>query len=239
MRQLNSDIRQLEKILGYEFRDPALLERAVTHSSRANELTGRPQDGNERLEFLGDAVLEEIMSTRLYHSLPGDSEGRLSKLRASIVCERSLSMAAKAMEINQFLRLGHGEELTGGRYRDSIVSDCLEAIFGAVFLDGGSEAAGMVIDRVLSDTVRKGMEGRLAKDAKTELQELLQRDGVSACDIEYVITGESGPDHNKLFEAAVSAGGKELGRGCGKSKQAAQAAAASVALDKLGSPAQR
>ncbi|MBR0139674.1 MAG: ribonuclease III [Firmicutes bacterium] len=227
---MNSDVRELEKIIGYEFKDAGLLEQAVTHSSRANELTGRPSDGNERLEFLGDAVLEEIMSTRLFKSLPGWSEGRLSKLRAAIVCEKSLSDAAKALNINDFIRLGRGEELTGGRDRDSIVSDCLEAIFGAVFLDGGHGAACRVIDRILSSTVEKGMEGKLAKDAKSELQELLQARGVKGCDIEYVIVGESGPDHDKLFEAAVLAAGQELGRGCGRSKQSAQAAAAAAAL---------
>ncbi len=236
---MNSSAKDLEKIIGYEFRDAALLERALTHSSRANELSGDPQDGNERLEFLGDAVLEEIVSTWLYLCLPEDPEGRLTKLRASIVCERSLSQASKALGLNEFLRLGHGEELSGGRDRDSIVSDGLEALFGAVFLDGGHEAAGSVIRTVLSDTVKKGLEGRLFRDAKTELQEVLQKQGVSGCDIEYVITGESGPDHNKLFEAAVCSSGRELGRGCGRTKQAAQAAAASAALESMSGRGQR
>lgn len=228
---MNNDLTQLEEIIHYQFKNKELLAQAVTHSSRANELTGNPFDGNERLEFLGDAVLEEIMSACLFFGLPDKPEGVLTKLRAAIVCEPSLATAAKNLRLNDFIRLGKGEEHTGGRDRDSIVSDCLEAIFGAVFLDGGRDAAKQVIELVLSEIARMAIEGKLSKDAKTDLQEYLQKKG--STQIQYRITGESGPAHNKEFEAEVSADGVVLGTGVGKSKQAAQTAAAAQALAKL------
>ena len=229
---MNSDYRELEALIGYTFRNSVLIERALTHTSRANELSLGHLASNERLEFLGDAVLEEVISSFLYVSLPEKEEGSLTKLRASVVCERSLAMAARKISLDEFIRLGRGEELSGGRQRDSIVSDCLEAVFGAVFLDGGREAAAKVIEKVLTENVRLAMEGRLSKDAKTELQELVQKNGPVS--IEYRIIAESGPDHAKLFEAAVLINGEELGRGKGRSKQSAHVAAAEAALKRLG-----
>ncbi len=221
-------LSEIEDILGYAFADRKLLTTALTHSSRANELTGDPADGNERLEFLGDAVLEEEMSVWLYRRLPDSPEGRLTKLRAQIVCEKALASVSRSLGLNGFLRLGKGEELSGGRERDSIIADGVEALIGAVFLDGGQEAARALIGRLFSQKAEDAISGRLPKDSKSELQEHFQALGEEHP--EYEITGESGPAHAKVFEAAVYQNGKLLGRGKGLSKQAAQTAAAEDAL---------
>ena len=228
---MDIDHRELEELIGYTFKNSVLIERALTHTSRANELMKSHLESNERLEFLGDAVLEEIVSSCLYFGLPEKEEGALTKIRASLVCERSLASAARKIGLERFIRLGKGEELSGGRQRDSIVSDCLEAVFGAVFLDGGRDAARSVIEKILSGNAHLAALGRLSTDAKTELQELVQKNGPVS--IEYRILSESGPDHAKQFEAAVFVNGEELGTGFGRSKQSAHAAAAEAALKKL------
>jgi len=222
---LNND---LEKILAYTFLNKEFLNQALCHSSYANEQTGDSFNGNERLEFLGDAVLEEVISAFLYSALPKATEGELSKIRAAIVCEKSLALAAKQKDIPKYIKLGKGEELCGGRNRDSIISDCVEAIFGAVFLDGGREAAKKVIESFLKENINLALCGRLSQDAKSELQEQLQKIGIN--NIVYNIINETGPAHNRYFEAAVLIGDKEIGRGEGKSKQSAQTQAAIKAL---------
>lgn len=222
----------VENILGYTFSDKKLLALALMHSSRANELSGNPLDSNERLEFLGDAVLEEIISIYLYRQMPDKLEGVLTKTRAQIVCEESLANAAMESGLNRYLMLGKGEETSGGHSRDSITSDGIEALIGAVYLDGGQNAARALIFRLLGAQIEMAMEGRLGSDAKTSLQEKLQTKG--SVSISYRIIDEEGPAHDKRFTAAVIVDGKEAGRGMGRSKQAAESAAASEALRNIG-----
>ncbi len=224
------ELNELEKIIAYSFVDKSLLLRAVTHSSFANEKLGNPAKGNERLEFLGDAVLGACMARYLYKAFPRRGEGELTKMRAAVVCEASLSAVGKKLGINEFLLLSHGEESGGGRDRNSIIADSVEAVIGAVYLDGGFDAACEVVENILSDTVRKCAEGKLPKDAKTTLQELLGRKGGSDSLIKYEISDESGPDHAKTFTAVVYIDGKAAGRGSGRSKKKAEQEAASDAL---------
>ncbi len=228
MSNLSDDIRELT---GYSFKDEALLVRAMTHSSRAYELTGSAFDGNERLEYLGDAVLELAMSRELYDRYPERDEGFLTKLRSSVVCEKSLSIMARRYGFDRMIRLGKGEERTGGRQKDALLADCAEAFFGAVYLDGGYEESVKVIMLLLRENIELAAAGRLYKDSKTRLQELLQARGIT--DIEYTITDETGPAHNRSFCASVSAGGSMLGEGSGKSKREAESRAADAALDKI------
>ncbi len=225
------EYQTIEKILGYEFADKELLERALTHSSFANEHTGNAFNGNERLEFVGDAVLDVVVGSYLYGRLPESPEGMLTKLRASIVCEKALGGVSFELGLNDFLLLGKGEERTGGRTRLSIAADGVEALIGAVFLDGGYGAAERTIRRILGKTIEEAVSGGLPTDAKSELQELLQSLGYSS--IKYEITGESGPEHDKSFEACVMADGSVLGRGSGKSKKDAESSAAAQALGRL------
>lgn len=227
-----SYLSRAEEIIGYSFRDRRLLNRALTHSSRANESSGRPGDGNERLEFLGDAVLELVMSEYLYERLPESPEGELIKTRSYIVCESSLAGICKGIGLNELLMLGKGAAQSGSAKRDSIAADLMEAVIGAVYLDGGQEAARDLIFRLLGTSADEAVSGRQIKDPKSKLQELIQAGGGE--DIRYEITGESGPDHNKTFEAAVYVAGEEYGRGSGPSKQTAQACAARAALARLG-----
>ncbi len=224
-------IGDAERILDYGFRNKQLLGLALMHSSMANELTGDALDSNERLEFLGDAILEEIVSIYLYRQLPDKLEGILTKTRAQIVCEGSLAAVAKKTGLNKLLQLGKGERSSGGSERDSIISDGIEALIGAVYLDGGQEAARALIFRLLGETIDLAIEGRLGRDAKSELQEKLQSRG--NVNIVYKIVDEDGPSHDKIFTAAVFVDGTETGRGTGRSKQLAEAAAAAKALDDL------
>ncbi len=227
------ELNKLEEIIGYSFRDKSLLQRAVTHSSYANERLGSPVEGNERLEFLGDAVLGTCVGLQLYRRYPDREEGFLTKMRASIVCERSLGNAGKKLGINRFLLLSKGEESGGGRQRISIIADCMEAIIGAAYLDGGFDAANAVVRTCLEETVLLCEIGRLPKDAKTALQELLSRRGADGGDpgIRYEILSETGPDHAKVFTSAVYAYGKIAGQGSGKSKKEAEQQAAAAALE--------
>ena len=222
---------EAEKIIGYEFKDISLLETAFTHSSYANDFLGDPRKGNERLEFLGDAILDAIVGKELFDRFPYESEGFLTKLRAEIVCEQSLGEAAIAYGLNEFLRLGNGEEGKGGRIRVSMAADAVEAVIAAVFLDGGYDAAAEFVLRLLGDTIDSAKQGELPGDYKTELQILCQKNGHA--DIQYKIIGETGPDHEKSFTAAVFIGGKQMGTGEGRSKKLAQADAAKQALKKL------
>lgn len=219
---------QLEQKIGYRFRNKKLLRQALTHSSYANEKKLGKLGCNERLEFLGDAVLELISSDVLYARFPQIPEGELTKKRASLVCEPSLAYCARQFGLPEYLLLGRGEDMTGGRMRDSIVSDATEALLGAIYLDGGFERARkFVLKFILNDIERK----QLFYDSKTILQELVQEDGKQP--VEYVLTGESGPDHNKQFEVEVRINGIPAGNGAGHTKKAAEQAAAYQALRKI------
>ena len=216
---------ELEKTVGYTFKDPKLLELALTHSSYAHEHYAGKRHDNERLEFLGDAVLELVSSDYLFHNYNEYPEGELTKLRASIVCEQSLAMCAEAISLGKYLRLGNGEDSTGGRLRASITSDAMEALIGAIYLDGGMQPAKAFIDRfILSDLEDK----RLFYDSKSNLQELIQ--GKLKKEFEYRLLEESGPEHDKTFVVEIDMEGECLGRGQGRTKKAAEQQAAYEAL---------
>ncbi len=225
------DLSKLEEILGYKFKNKDLLLQAVTHSSYANEVLGDAAKDNERLEFLGDAVLDMVVSNILFKSEYDKAEGVLTKLRASIVCERSLAKISRALGFNNYILLGRGEEQNGGRLRDSIAADCVEAILGAVYIDSGFNATSKVVRNLFKDAISDAEAGKLPRDSKTVLQEKLQ--SIGPCKIEYVLLSEEGPDHDKSFKFAVCADGKQIGEGFGKSKKEAQANAAEVALKGL------
>ena len=218
------DLAELCERAGYHFQNEKLLVTALTHTSYANEHRRQGCHHNERMEFLGDAVLELVSSEFLYNKYSKMEEGDLSKVRAGMVCEPSLAKCARDIGLPEFLRRGKGEEQMGGRQKDSIISDALEAFIGAIFLDGGfEEARSFVRAHILLDL----SEEDLFSDKKTVLQELLQAKGLSAS---YELIDESGPAHDKRFRIAVAAGGDVLGEGEGKTKKAAAQAAAEEAL---------
>lgn len=218
-------LKDLEKKTGYSFQNSQLLEQALIHSSYANEKRLGHLGCNERLEFLGDAVLELVSSEFLYKQYPEMPEGELTKLRASLVCEPTLAEDAEEIHLGDYLLLGKGEEATGGRKRASIVSDALEAVIGAIFLDGGFDAAKTFILRfVMNDVENK----RLFHDSKTMLQEMLQAQGRETA--VYELVQESGPDHDKRFTVEARLGTEVLGRGTGHSKKAAEQQAAYHAI---------
>ncbi|MDO4649814.1 MAG: ribonuclease III [Eubacteriales bacterium] len=222
------NLDNLENVMNYKFRDKTLLRHAMTHSSYANEKRLGKSGSNERLEFLGDAVLELVSSEFLYRKFPDLPEGALTKKRASMVCEPSLAYCAREIELPQYLLLGKGEEQTGGRDRDSIVSDATEALIGAIYLDGGFECARtFILNYILNDMENK----QLFFDSKTILQELVQGRGSQL--VEYKLLCEEGPDHNKRFTIGVSVNGEELGRGVGHTKKAAEQQAAYQAIQEL------
>ena len=219
------NLHELEKRIGYRFRDFSLLEHAMSHSSYANEKKKGHLGSNERLEFLGDAVLELVSSTFLFEKYRELSEGELTRKRASLVCEPSLAACARDCGVQQFLLLGKGEEMTGGRSRDSLVSDALEALIGAIYLDGGlANAKEFILRVVLSDVENR----ELFYDSKTILQELVQEHGNNP--LRYQLIREEGPDHNKMFTVEVSVEDKVLGVGSGHTKKAAEQAAAYEAV---------
>ena len=234
--QRHKEVKQMlrddiENIIGYRFKDVSLLTTALTHSSYANDFLGDPAKGNERLEFLGDAILDAVVGYELFRRFPDYNEGSLTKLRAEIVCESALSAAAVSAGLNRFLLLGKGEEQKGGRNRPSLVADAAEAFIAAVFLDGGIGSAAQVIDRLLGDTIQAAVKGDLPSDYKTDLQVFCQKNGKT--DIKYEIIDSHGPDHAKIFTAAVSIDGKRMGTGSGHTKKQAQAQAAKDALKAL------
>lgn len=217
----------LEKKIGYRFRNRLLLKEALTHSSAANE-KGHETKCNERLEFLGDAVLNLLVSRHLYDRVEELKEGQLSKLRATIVCERSLAELGKTLGLDGILHLGRGEELSGGRERPSIIADAVEALIGSIYLDGGFDAATSFVIANLETTIEKAFSGRLFRDYKTEIQELLQ--GQGKMEIDYRIDNEIGPDHDKTFFISLWNGEKKLGEGKGKTKKEGEQNAAKAAL---------
>ncbi|CUH92650.1 ribonuclease III [Herbinix luporum] len=228
-RKPKTSIALLEKKIDYHFNDSALLLQALTHSSYANEMRMNKENNNERLEFLGDAVLELVTSEYVFKSHNHLPEGDLTKLRASIVCEQSLSSCAKDLNIGDFLLLGKGEELSGGRHRESILSDALEAIIGAIYLDGGFTNAKEFVHKFILNNVE---HKELFFDSKTILQEIIQNDN-NKQKIRYKLISEEGPDHNKSFTIALYVGNEQYGCGIGKTKKAAEQEAAMQAIKKL------
>lgn len=226
---MNDDLQALMERMGYTFRDPSLLENALTHSSYANERRDGTRS-NERLEFLGDAVLGVIAATYLYTHEDSD-EGSLSKLRATIVCEKALSSYSQSLHVGECLRLGKGERASGGSTRDSILEDAFEAIVAAVFLDGGMVAARRFALPFLERELHSRRQKKF-KDYKTALQEIVQQ--TPEAHVEYVLVGESGPDHNKKFTAEVRLHSNVIGRGAGRSKKEAEQQAAREALQLMG-----
>ena len=222
-------LSELEAGLGYTFRDKSILENALTHSSYANENRERGLHDNERLEFLGDSILGFVVADYLYRSFPDKPEGELTRIRADLVCEKNLARAAATIRLGSFLLLGHGEEQGGGRKRDSIVSDAMESVIAASFMDGGFAAAKEIIDRLILSNIPKGRPRNF--DYKTAFQELVQRKKDQQ--IHYELTGESGPDHDKHFEVEVLLNGKAVGHGVGSSKKRAEQAAAEAAIEAL------
>lgn len=220
----------LEERLGYSFRNRALLETALTHSSYANENRASGIVCNERLEFLGDSVLGVTVADFLYRHFPDMPEGRMTRLRAELVCEQSLHRVALGLHLGDYLRLGKGEEHNGGRGRASILSDAVEAVIAAMYLDAGMETAAEFIHRCLLDDVR-AIETPSFTDYKTSLQELVQRHSGQV--LFYELVGEEGPDHAKTFRVQVCLNGEPLGRGTGRTKKEAEQTAAANALEAL------
>ena len=222
-----ADIKLFQEKIGYTFSNEALLRQALTHSSYANEKRMKKLSDNERLEFLGDAVLEIVSSEFLFHNYPNKPEGALTKLRASIVCEPTLALCTEEIELGNYIFLGKGEEQTGGRKRKSILSDALEAGIGAIYLDGGFANAKEFINKfILTDIEHK----HLFYDSKTILQEVVQ--GMHK-NLKYVLIDESGPDHNKSFSVDVLIGDDVISSGTGHTKKAAEQEGAYKALIKL------
>lgn len=219
---------ELEQRLGYTFRNRKLLEHALTHSSYANENRKDGLTSNERLEFLGDSVLGFVVASYLFETYPERPEGELTKLRAALVCEKSLAAAAAKLNLGAALLLGHGEEHSGGRKSSSITADAMESVLAAAYLDGGLEAASGIIHRLI---LSAGIPDLQDQDYKTRLQELVQREKNQQ--LSYQLTGESGPDHDKHFSVAVLLNDKVVGHGEGRSKKHAEQAAAAAAIEKL------
>jgi len=223
-------VDQLEKRLGYRFRQKSLLENALTHSSYANENKKNSHCSNERLEFLGDSVLGFVVAEYLYHRYPEKPEGELTRMRADLVCERSLAAVARSLQLGHSLRLGHGEMQSGGRQRDSILADAVESILAAAYLDGGFAAAAGIIDRHLLQECQSGPQRN--SDFKTALQELVQREKDRV--IQYQLISQSGPDHDKTFTVEVYLDSNRIGRGVGHQKKLAEQMAARDALSLFG-----
>lgn len=220
----------LEAKLGYVFHDRRLLENALMHSSYANENRAHGCTSNERLEFLGDSVLGMVTAARLYQLYPDMPEGKMSRLRAELVCEQSLHAVALELRLGDYIRLGHGEARNGGRARPSILADAVEAVIAAMYLDGGLEPA----RRFIFDHILTGLDGgqmHHVSDYKTDLQERVQRKPGQA--LEYTLCAECGPDHNKTFTMNVLLNGQEIGQGSGRTKKEAEQAAAKCALERL------
>ena len=223
-----SPLKQFEEIIGYHFSNQKLLQNALTHSSFSHENKGKYIPYNERLEFLGDSVLSLVVSRYLYENYPKLPEGDLSKVRAAVVCEQSLWQCAQEIELGYFLRLGHGEEMTGGRTRVSILADAFEALIAAIYLDAGLAQTREWVLGQLYDTIVAAVNGKRFKDFKTTLQELIQAVGNHT--ISYQVLSESGPDHQKSFFVQVLLDGVVCGEGEGNSKKKAEQAAAQDAL---------
>ncbi len=220
----------IEKNLKYTFKNKELLSTALTHSSYSNEKK-KGTESNERLEFLGDSVLSIITSEYLFKEYSHQPEGELTKLRAALVCEKSLCEISRELGIGECLKLGHGEEHTGGRQRPSILADAFEAMLAAIYLDSGMDSARSFVLPFIKEKL-KNIDSTSALDYKTTLQEIIQQNPEEQ--LEYRLTGESGPDHDKRFEVEVLLNSNIIGRGEGHSKKAAEQAAAKEALKLMG-----
>lgn len=221
------DLSILEQKIGYEFKDRTLLRQALTHSSFSNEQKINKMENYERLEFLGDAVLELLSSQFFFERYPSWKEGQLTRVRSSMVCEPALAFCARDIELQDFILLGKGEEATGGRGRDSIVSDVMEAVLGAIYLDGGFDEAKRFVHRfILSDLEQK----QLFYDSKSILQENVQKAGK---ELVYQLISETGPDHDKTFVIEAFIDGECVGTGTGRNKKSAEQQAAYAVLQKM------
>ena len=221
----------LETKLNYKFNNIKLLQNALTHTSYANEVRNGITS-NERLEFLGDSVLSIIVSEHIFKTFPNMPEGDLTRLRASLVCEKALCSFSRELELGKYLRLGKGEEKCGGRERDSILADAFEAVLAAIYLDGGMEAAKKHALNFVLRELEHHSEDDANKDYKTTLQEIIQRNPEES--VSYYLIGESGPDHDKSFEVEVRLNSNVIGTGIGKSKKQAEQMAAKQALKLMG-----
>ena len=222
-------LEKLQQSVGYKFKDERLIQRALTHTSYANECNEGHNKSNERLEFLGDSVLGIITAEHFYLNFKDLPEGELTKLRAATVCENSLSSFARQLGLGEYLLLGKGEMCTGGSDRPSILADAFEALIAAIYLDGGIEEAKKFVLKYVDKAVE---EHRGFKDYKTVLQEVIQKNPGEV--IEYVLVKESGPDHNKRFEVEVHLNSNVIGKGVGTSKKKAEQLAAKEALELMG-----
>jgi ribonuclease III len=229
-----SEIAELESVLGHPFRDPRWLLQALMHSSRIPERTPEePSESNEKLEFLGDAVLELVVSEELIREFPDWSEGQLSKSRARLVNATAISLSAQRLSLGKYLRLGRGEEKTGGRTKPALLADAYEALIAAIYLDGGLEAARGFVRRSLAEGAIAVEAERLGHtDHKSALQEFLQSRGLAPG--AYHVIAETGPDHQKTFRVEVRIAGQVSAMGCGKTKKEAEQSAAIAALIQLG-----
>ena len=227
---MQKDFSLLEEKIGYEFKDKSLIKTALTHSSYANEFKSKGENimYNERLEFLGDSVLSLVASVYLFKGNRNLFEGDLTKIRAGIVCENALYDYALEIGLGDYLFLGHGEEVTGGRNRKSVLSDAVEALLAAIYLDGGFSAARKFILPYLTEAAEKLMKSGGAEDYKTLLQQFVQQNRGDI--LEYVLINESGPSHNKTFVYNVLLNNNVIGKGSGSSKRDAEQAAAREAL---------
>lgn len=224
-------MEDLQKKIGYQFNNKSLLIEALTHSSYANEHKSKHIKYNERLEFLGDAVLSIAVSDYIFKNCPELPEGELTKLRASLVCEKSLFQFAKSINLGKYLMLSKGERNNGGAERPSILSDAFEALIAAIYIDGGMEAATKHIMNFIIPAIKNSKKKRI-NDYKTTLQEIIQKNPGEQ--LEYVLVGESGPDHNKHFVVEVHLNSNVIGKGGGKSKKEAEQQAAREALELMG-----
>ena len=223
--QNQKKMEEFQQVIGYQFQNKNLLRQALTHSSYANEKHMHRLSDNERLEFLGDAVLELVTSNYLYRTYTKEPEGKLSKIRASLVCEPTLAGCARDINLGKYVLLSKGEDMTGGRSRDSILSDAFEAVIGAIYLDQGIETATKFIETYLFKDVENKV---LFFDAKTNLQEIVQGEGKGR--LKYVLVGEEGPDHAKIFTVEARLGENVIGTGSGHSKKSAEQHAAFEAI---------
>ena len=224
-------IKEFEQKIGYQFQNRNYLETALTHSSFNREKNTQHQD-NERLEFLGDAFFDAVISVELYERLKHVTEGKLTKTRALIVCESALAQVARDYELGSYLNLGHGEDTGGGRHKDSILADSMEAVIGAIYLDGGYQAMQNFVKKSFSRMIDQAIDGKLFSDYKSEVQEILQGKGKPVT-IAYETDREEGPAHDKTFFVHLSCNGEIMGKGIGKSKKEAEQNAAKQTLEML------
>ncbi|MFQ8603237.1 MAG: ribonuclease III [Anaerovoracaceae bacterium] len=225
-----NNTQQLEAGIDYEFKDKKLLVTAVTHSSYVKEHC-KAEKSNERLEFLGDAFFDAIIGEELFKIFPNKEEGFLSRIRATLVCEKSLAKEAVNLQLGEYLLLGNGEEKSGGRFRESILADALEALIGAVYLDGGFEEVKRVVLKLFQDSIIDAKNGKyIITDYKTAIQERLQSKGIT--DIKYNLIKEIGPDHDKTFIVRLEVNGRPMSKGRGKSKKQAEQQAAEELMER-------